>query len=245
MLTITLILELLALGGLLVLSAFFSGTEIALFSLSKLQLRRLRQEHPAQGQIISELLDQPHRLLSTILFGNTVVTVAAAILGYAVLQTLTPLHAEAVAVPVMTVVILLCGEITPKTLVIRSAGFFAVHLARPIQWTVASTSSIRRAAEGWSEAIVQRVERLPFFAMQKVRSAAPTEDEYRTLLTVSERAGVVRKEERYMVNQILALEKMQVKEIMTPRVDMQCVDDALNPQEMAEALRRIKHCRPR
>ena len=243
MLTITLILELLALGGLLVLSAFFSGTEIALFSLSKLQLRRLRQEHPAQGQIISELLDQPHRLLSTILFGNTVVTVAAAILGYAVLQTLTPLHAEAVAVPVMTVVILLCGEITPKTLVIRSAGFFAVHLARPIQWTVASTSSIRRAAEGWSEAIVQRVERLPFFAMQKVRSAAPTEDEYRTLLTVSERAGVVRKEERYMVNQILALEKMQVKEIMTPRVDMQCVDDALSPQEMAEALRRIKHRR--
>ena len=105
MLTITLILELLALGGLLVLSAFFSGTEIALFSLSKLQLRRLRQEHPAQGQIISELLDQPHRLLSTILFGNTVVTVAAAILGYAVLQTLTPLHAEAVAVPVMTVVL--------------------------------------------------------------------------------------------------------------------------------------------
>ena len=79
--------------------------------------------------------------------------------------------------------------------------------------------------------------------LQKVRSAAPTEDEYRTLLTVSERAGVVRKEERYMVNQILALEKMQVKEIMTPRVDMQCVEDALSPQDMAEALRRIKHRR--
>src|ERR1017187_7646480 len=94
MLTITLILELLALGGLLVLSAFFSGTEIALFSLSKLQLRRLRQEHPAQGQIISELLDQPHRLLSTILFGNTFANVAAAILGYSILQTLIPRHAR-------------------------------------------------------------------------------------------------------------------------------------------------------
>lgn len=243
MLTITLILELLALGGLLVLSAFFSGTEIALFSLSKLQLRRLRQEHPAQGQIINELLDQPHRLLSTILFGNTVVTVAAAILGYTILRTLTPLHAEALAVPVMTLLILLCGEITPKTLVIRSAGSFAVHLARPIQWTVASTSYLRRAAESLSAAIVLRIERLPFFAMQKVRSAAPTEDEYRTLLTVSERAGVVRKEERYMVNKILALEKMQVREIMTPRVDMQCVDDALSPQDMADALRRIKHRR--
>jgi putative hemolysin len=243
MFTITLILELLALAGLLILSAFFSGTEIALFSLSKLQLRRLRQEHPEQGQIISELLDQPHRLLSTILFGNTIVTVAAAILGYAILQTLSPLHAEALAVPVITVIILLGGEITPKTLVIRSAGFFALYLARPIQWTVASTSFIRRAAEGMSAVIVQRIERLSFFAAHKVRSAAPTEDEYRTLLTVSERAGVVRKEERYMVNKILALEEMQVKEIMTPRVDMQCVEDALSPQEMAATLRRIKHRR--
>src|SRR5260221_14278116 len=106
MLTITLILELFALGGLLALSAFFSGTEIALFSLSRLQLRRLRQEHPTQGQTVSELLDQPHRLLSTILFGNTVVNVGIAILGYAILETLVPSHAEAFAVPVMTLVIL-------------------------------------------------------------------------------------------------------------------------------------------
>src|SRR5882672_10141313 len=197
MLTITLICEVVALGGLLILSAFFSGTEIALFSLSKLQLRRLRQEHPAQGQIISELLDQPHRLLSTILFGNTVVNVGAAILGYAILQTVIPRHAEALAVPVMTLVILLGGEVTPKTLVIRSAEFFAVHLARPLRWTVASTSQIRATAEAVSAGIVQRIERLPYFSKQKARSAAPTEDEYRSLLNASERAGVVRKEERY------------------------------------------------
>jgi putative hemolysin len=243
MFTITLLLELLALGGLLVLSAFFSGTEIALFSLSKLQLRRLRQEHPVQGQIISELLDQPHRLLSTILFGNTVANVAAAILGYGILQTLVAQHAEALAVPIMTLIILLCGEVTPKTLVIRSAEFFALHLARPIRWTVASTSQIRATAEAVSAGIVQRIERLPYFSAKQARSAAPTEDEYRSLLGASERAGVVRKEERYMVNQILALEKMQVKEIMTPRVDMQCVEDALSAEEMAVILRRIKHRR--
>ncbi len=243
MLTITLILELFALGGLLALSAFFSGAEIALFSLSKLQLRRLRQEHPAQGQIISELLDQPHRLLSTILFGNTVASVAAAILGYSILQTLVPRHAEALAVPIMTILILLCGEVTPKTLVIRSAEFFAVHLARLIHWTVVSTSQLRRTTEAVSALIVQRIERLPYFSTQQARSTAPTEDEYRTLLTASERAGVVRKEERYMVNKILALEKMQEKEIMTPRVDMQCVEDALSSDEMVGALRRIKHRR--
>jgi putative hemolysin len=243
MLTITVILELLGLGVLLACSAFFSGTETALFSLSKLQVRRLRQEHPARGQVVKELLDQPHRLLSTILLGNTLVNVAAAILGYQLLQTLTPRHAEALAVPLMTILVLLCGEVTPKTLVIRNAAFFAMHVARPLQWIVASTSWIRHAAEAVSAMIVQRVESLPYFASQKVRSTAPTEDEYRTLLTVSERAGVVRKEERYMVNKILALEKMQIKEVMTPRVDMQCVEDTLSDGEMIEALRRIKHRR--
>jgi putative hemolysin len=239
----TVIFELLLLGGLLALSAFFSGTEIALFSLSKLQVRRLRQEHPRQGQQISELLDQPHRLLSTILLGNTVVNVAAAVAGFSIIETLWPLQAERLAIPVMTLLILLFGEVPPKTVVIRNPEFYAMHLAQITHWAVASTSRLRRVAEALSERLVRWIERLPYFAAHKVRTSAPTEDEYRTLLKVSERAGVVRKEERDMVNKILALENMQVKEIMTPRVDMQCVEDTLSREEMAAALRRIKHRR--
>ena len=239
----TAIFELLVLGGLLALSAFFSGTEIALFSLSKLQVRRLRQEHPRQGQQISELLDQPHRLLSTILLGNTVANVAAAVVGFNIIAAVWPLQAEELAVPVMTLLILLFGEVTPKTLVIRSPEFCAVHLAQITHWTVASTSRLRRVAEAASELLVRWIERLPYFSARQARTSAPTEDEYRTLLKVSERAGVVRKEERDMVNKILALENMQVKEIMTPRVDMQCVEDALSREEMAAALRKIKHRR--
>ena len=239
----TAIFELLVLGGLLALSAFFSGTEIALFSLSKLQVRRLRQEHPRQGQQISELLDQPHRLLSTILLGNTVANVAAAVVGFNIIAAVWPLQAEELAVPVMTLLILLFGEVTPKTLVIRSPEFCAVHLAQITHWMVASTSRLRRVAEAASELLVRWIERLPYFSARQARTSAPTEDEYRTLLKVSERAGVVRKEERDMVNKILALENMQVKEIMTPRVDMQCVEDAMSREEMAAALRKIKHRR--
>jgi putative hemolysin len=239
----TAIFELLVLGGLLALSAFFSGTEIGLFSLSKLQVRRLRQEHPRQGQQISELLDQPHRLLSTILLGNTVANVAAAVVGFNIIAAVWPLQAEELAVPVMTLLILLFGEVTPKTLVIRNPEFCAVHLAQITHWMVASTSRLRRLAEAASELLVRWIERLPYFSARQARTSAPTEDEYRTLLKVSERAGVVRKEERDMVNKILALENMQVKEIMTPRVDMQCVEDALSREEMAAALRKIKHRR--
>jgi putative hemolysin len=239
----TLIIELVLLAVLLLFSAFFSATEIALFSLGKLQVRRLRQEHPAQGQQISELLDQPNRMLSTILLGNTLANVAASIVGYHIILTLWPHGSETLAVTVMTLLLLLFGEVTPKTLVIRRPDFFAVHLARVTHWAVASTAGARRAAETASMWLVKRLEQAPYFSAQKARTGAPTEDEYRTLLGISERAGVVRKEERDMVNQILALENMQVKEIMTPRVDMQCVEDTLDTPELAEAVRKIKHRR--
>ena len=241
--TTALILELVLLGVLLLLSAFFSGTETSLFSLSKLQLRRLRADHPARGQLIGELLEKPQRLLSTILCGNTLVNIAAAILGYDMLRRITPQHADVVAVPVMTLLILICGEVTPKAVVIRRAESFALRLSVVIDWVEHATRNLRRVFELVSEALVRQLECLPFFAAKKARDSAPTTDEYRTMLTVSERAGVVRREERDMVNKILALDKMQVREIMTPRVDMQCIEDSLTLDQMAEALRVIKHRR--
>ena len=240
---ISLTAELASLALLLSLSAFFSGTETALFSLSKLQIRRIRHDHPRHGQIISELLDRPHRLLTTILIGNTVVNVSAAVLGYAVLRIVWPERAELMAVPIMTLLVLIFGEITPKSLVIRHPEFYALHLAVPLRGLVVSATQLRRATETISQRLVAAIERLPYFSGRQVRTSAPTEDEYRTLLTVSERAGVVRKEERYMVNKILALENMQVKEVMTPRVDMQCVEDTMSPADLTTALRKIKHRR--
>src|SRR5712691_6681561 len=118
------ILDLLVLLGLLAASAFFSATEIALFSLSKLQLRRLRSDHPHRGQMISELLEKPQRLLSAILFGNTLATIAGAVVGYDFLQRTVPEHADALAVPAMTLLILVCGEVAPKAVVIRRADVF-------------------------------------------------------------------------------------------------------------------------
>src|SRR5437867_1352826 len=235
--------ELLLLALLLAMSAFFSATEIALFSLSKLQLRRLRADYPQRGQLIGEMLDKPQRLLSTILFGNTLVCVTAAVLGYDLLQRLVPGHADALAVPVITLLVLVCGEVAPKAIVIRRAETFALTLAVAIHGFERATRLVRRVFEVVSTAIVRRIESLTFFASKKVRGSEPTTDEYRTLLSVSERAGIVRREERDMVHKILALDRMQVRQIMTPRVDMQCVEDVLSPDEMAAALRKIKHRR--
>ncbi len=239
----TLVMECLLLVGLLGCSAFFSGTEIALFSLSKLQLRRLRQEDPRRGQVVNELLEQPQVLLSTILLGNTVVNVGIAVLGYHILGILLQSHAEQWAVPVVTVLVLLVGEVTPKTLVIRNAEFYALRVAVVIRWIIRAMSPARRSADQLAGWIVKRVEQISYFADRRVRSHTPTEEEYRTLLRLGEHTGVLRREERTMVNKILALEDTQVKEIMTPRVDMQCVDDSWSREQMVKELRRYKHRR--
>ena len=237
------LVELAGLALLLAGSAFFSATEIALFALSKLQVRRLRQDHPAAGQLISEMLDRPQRLLSSILFGNTLVNIATAVLGYDLLQRLAPHHANLLAVPVLTLLILVCGEVAPKAVLIRRPETLAPKLAQLIHRFERGTRQVRRGFEALSAVLVRRIERIPYFASRKARDGAPTSDEYRTLLSVSERAGIVRREERDMVHKILALDKMHVREIMTPRVDLKCVEDTLTPDAMAAAVRAIKHRR--
>jgi putative hemolysin len=228
---------------LLLASAFMSGSEMALFSLSKLQVRRLRQAHPVSGKVIGELLEQPHRLLSTILLGNTVVNVMVALVGYQILREVWPARAEVVAVPLVTLMLLVFGEVTPKVSVIRNPMFFALYVAVPLQWLCRFTAPLRSVAEGASAWLVKRVERLPFFSRRQVRTTAPTEDEYRTLLRASEKAGVLHRDERDMVNRILSLERTLVKDIMTPRVDMQCVEDTWPAEQIAADLRCIKHRR--
>ncbi len=85
--------------------------------------------------------------------------------------------------------------------------------------------------------------RLPYFATHESRTSSLTEEEYQTLLGVSEQAGVLQREERVMVNRILALEEKVVREIMTPRVDMLCIEDTMSHEEIRAALRQYKHRR--
>jgi putative hemolysin len=238
----TILWQIITLEVLLLLSALFSGTETALFSLSKLQLRRLRDKHPAQSRLIQDMLAEPHQLLSTILLGNTVVNVAAAALGYVLIDHFAPRYSEVIAVPTMLVIILIFCEIMPKTFAIRHPEFFAVRLARPAAWFLRGTKTLREWAERSSAWCMKRILRRKFFH-PKPRIAHATEEEYLTLLTVSAREGILRKEEKEMIRKILALADLTVKEIMTPRVDMMTIEDNISGDEIVAALKKYKHRR--
>ncbi len=222
--TAAVIAECVGLVVLLGCSAFFSSSETALFSLNPIHIHRIGRRHAGAAARLRDLLARPSSLLSTILIGNTVVNVAASSLGYVVAESLLPSRGEMVAIPAMTVLLLIFGEVAPKRLaMIRTeqlAVFYApilavlIRLATPLRW------------------LLERVSAL-FHKQLQEEAAALTEDEFRTVVEVGEEEGVLDEEERTMVDGIIRLEETQAKDVMTPRVDLVGIDleDPLEEQE--------------
>jgi putative hemolysin len=221
--------EFCSLAALLLLSAFFSGSETALFFLNRIQIHRLAKQLPARGRMIEALMAAPNSLLSTILIGNTLVNVAAAALGYDIAERLLPGKGELVAIPTMTVMLLMFGEVTPKRLAVRHAEKAAVMFAPLLSALVWFLAPVRFVLESCS-----RLLRLNLRPESQTLSA----DEFLYVVEVGEEEGVLDEEERTMVAGIIRLEEMQASEVMTPRVDVMGIDlddtDARH-REVAEA----------
>lgn len=228
---VALVVECTALVLLLCCSAFFSSSETALFSLSNLQVHRIRRDHAAAGRRIASILSSPRQLLSTILIGNTLVNVVASVLSYAVAIKLFPVYGEAISIVVMTLSLLMFGEIAPKRLAMRFSERMAVVYSAPLTFLITVLKPARlllRAVTRWFD------ERLT------ARGKHLTEDEFRSAVSMSEAAGVLDREERSMVDGIIRLEDIQASEIMTPRVDLIGLDLEDELDVWRETARRAK-----
>jgi len=206
---------------LLGLSAFFSGSETALFSLPRFRLRRLKEEgHPVAEQI-AFLLDRPNRLLVTLLTGNMVVNVlASAILGVALERVFhsagfSEITSFTLAVVAVTGLILTFGEISPKIFALRDPQKAASFVARPVAFVQMVLSPIGRLLLGISGFLLRivgtyRLKAAPFV----------TEAELETMVSLSEREGVLHTDERRMIEGIMEFTDTTVKEVLVPRTDM-------------------------
>ena len=178
---------------LLALSAFFSSIETALFSLGRIQTRRLAEQLPAVGALVSELLAMPRRVLSTILLGNTLVNTTAAVLMYWVLLHHTsPAHAGIWTVVIMVGSLVTVGELAPKLLATLHPLWVVRWTARPIRAIAQTLGPLLIVSQKLSDSLLRVI---PGFA-----GAAPakelSEDEVRTLLEVTLQQGVLRESEK-------------------------------------------------
>ncbi len=229
------LLDILFLLSLLGLSAFFSAAETALFSLSKMERRRLVQNHPKLSKWVIYHLDHPRRALSTILISNLVVNTLAASMATIIIFEYAGSSHLGLGLTFFTVVTIFFGEIMPKTLAVRKNQPVAIAAALPIHIFAMILKPFRGLLRIVSDWILSFI-----LHEKKERSEHFSEEELKTLVKIGEEEGVLDSQERYMLQKVLDLGQRPVKDIMTPRVNVAALD-AEEPVEKHITLIRKYH----
>ena len=235
---ISIVLYLVGLGFLLSLSAFFSGSETALFSLGKTQVERLRQGTGKGGATVARLLDNPRRLLITILVGNMFVNVASASLVASIATALLGNKGVGLAVGITTIMLLVFGEITPKTVAVHNAEPIAKLVAYPIHLFSKLIFPLR---------IVLRI--VTNFLMRLLGGGSiPVEDrftteELRAMVDIAEEEGSIKEQEKELLNTIFDLRSITAAEIMVPRTEMVCISEDSTLQQVFDLARTVGRSR--
>lgn len=225
--------QIIILVALLGFSAFFSASETALMSLSKIRLRHMVDENVKNADKVNGLLEKPSRLLASILVGNNLVnTAASSILTALVAKYVAGGTGILVATIGMTIMILIFGEITPKNIAANNSEGVSLKLAGPLRLVIAILAPIATAIMF----IINGVLRL--FGV-KADNAQPfiTQDELKTMVTVSHEEGVLEGGEKKMIDAVFEFGDAQAKDAMTPRTDMIAIEDDYTFEQVLEAFR--------
>jgi putative hemolysin len=221
-------------------SAFFSGSETALFSLSRLDLQKLRRERNPHTETLHALLDQPRRLIISILCGNELVNIAAAANMTGILVTLYGVErAGWISILVMVPLLLLFGEVTPKTIsvsnpvqvstrMVATPMSMWVRLVAPLVWVIRSIADRLTTLIVGEEKAAENILQL---------------DEFRTLVEEVAREGELNATERALIYNLLEAGDTEVVEIMTPRTRTAFLSADMTVPETISQFRSYRHPR--
>ena len=200
-------------------SAFFSGSEAALISLSRLRARGMMERGLRGSAAVVRLLEDRNRFLTSILIGNTVVLLAADSLATYLFITAGVPNAVLVSTLVMTVLLLAFGEIIPKTIAVANNERWAVRLAPLLERVAWVMTPINTAFLFFTNMIVRLFGVLP-------ASSGPfvTEDDIRNIVNAGAEQKVLEEDERKMIHSVIQFGDTIVREVMTPRPDMVAVE---------------------
>jgi CBS domain containing-hemolysin-like protein len=216
-------------------SFFFALAETALFSLGKWQVARLAERRPGAGGIVAQLLARPQDLQATLALGNTFAN--AAILAASLRMVFDAHWALALTMLALAVLVLIIGEVLPKTLAVRQPERWAVRVAWPLLVFEKISKPLHRAAQWTNAAILKKA------AAKATPPAAVTELEYQELLELAWKQGTLDESEREIILQIISLDHRTARDVMRPRAAMACISDEITVDEMLTAARKAKHRR--
>ena len=217
-------------------SGFFSSSETSLFSLNETQLEKMRREGNPRIDLIQRLLSQPRRLIQTILIGNEFVNVAASVISASLIINLMGAENKWMNLFVMIPILLLVGEITPKTLAIRNNEAFATFQSRPIDWFSRMMAPVRWLVRAVAEFFITLI-----VGKERSRGNIVTEDMVRTLAREAVGEGALDRQEAQFIEQIFDFGNKTVADVMTPRSNIFFLSANQSLAEMAAEMRRTLH----
>lgn len=234
------LVRLLLQGLLFTASAFFSGSETALFSLSRYDLQRLARTRDPMAGALERLLEQPRRLIVSILCGNELVNIAAAANMTAILVEFLGVEGAAVtATFVMIPLILLFGEVTPKSLAVSNPVWASTRIvAKPLSLWVRIVAPLAYVVRY----IAERTTTL-FIGPEREKENLLRVDELETLVEAAVEAGELTATERMLVHGLISAGMASVSEIMTPRGKLSVIDGAADAHSQRETFRALRHAR--
>jgi putative hemolysin len=223
----------------LALSAFFSGAETALFSLSKLHLKKMqKKENTVQVESIVKLLDDPQKTLITILIGNMFVNIASSSLATYLAIKMFGNIGVGIASGVMVFLILVLGEVVPKSLAITHAEKISKRVAR----TIEIISIVLLPLIKLLKLLINGLYNL--FGMNKKRKKKEiTEEDLITLINVGKDEGVIEEQEKKMIKNIFEFGDTTVKEVMIPRVDIDFAPHDVTLNSIVKMIKKSGHSR--
>lgn len=196
-------------------------SETALMSLSKIRIRHMVEEGVKGSKLVEKLIEDPNRLLGAILIGNNIVNIGASAIATSLAVKIFngSESAVAVATAIMTVLVLIFGEITPKSIAKQKSEQVALKVSKPVQFCVAVFKPFVAMFTAISSIFIRL-----FGGDPKATEPFITEEELKTMVGVSEEEGVLEDVEKEMIFNVFDFADLQVKDVMVQRVDVTAID---------------------
>ncbi|MEG0765376.1 MAG: hemolysin family protein [Pseudoflavonifractor sp.] len=221
------IVMIVALVFLVAMSAYFSATETAFSCLNRVRLRSKAEGGDTRAAMTLKLAEDYDRLLSTILIGNNIVNITATTIATLLFTQLIPVYGATVSTVVVTIVVLVFGEISPKSLAKESPERFAMFSAPLLRVFVALLRPVNFLFTQWKRLLTKII--------HKKDDDGITEEELITMVAQAEDEGGLDCHESELIRSAIEFGDMEAQEIITPRVDIVGVEDTATMDEIAAA----------
>jgi len=209
-------------------SAFFSACEAAFFSLSPLQLKEIKEKKGRSGSLVHSLLEKPRELLITIYIGNELVNIAISVLITSIAITLFGNIGVGIAIGAATFLLLIFGEIIPKSMSLKLAQSYSLIAAYPLKLFYKIVHPPQKFLTRLAERFISK------FGISALSRKEPaiTDEEFRTMVQMGVGEGEIDPEEKEMIHNIIKFSDTTLDAIMTPKIDMVTVNEGDNLDEI-------------